>query len=70
MASTLFNGSATAFFIAPNPVTAGAVVVTGLVYAGTEVWDNWPEISNAVSEGVDWAGDRLDDVGDAITFWD
>ncbi|MGI8938874.1 MAG: WXG100 family type VII secretion target [Iamia sp.] len=63
VASMLFNGSTTAFFVAPNPYTAGAVAVTGIIYAGTEVWDNWPEISGAVSDGADWAGDRLDDAG-------
>jgi hypothetical protein len=64
IAQTLFDGSMLAFFIAPNPYTAGAVVITGLIWAGTEVWDHWPEITAAFDSAVDWTGDRIDDLVD------
>ena len=40
-----FSGSTTAFLIAPNPVTGGLVIVTGVVWAGAEVVDHWDEIT-------------------------
>ncbi len=60
VASTAFSASTTAFLIAPNPVTAGAAIVTGVVWAGAEVVDHWDEIvdvadtvGTAVSDTVD-----------------
>lgn len=70
VARTGFNASLTAATIAPNPVTWGAVAVTGVVWAGAEIVDNWPAISNAVGEAtdrvVDWGSDRLDDAEEAL----
>lgn len=70
VARTGFSASLTAAMIAPNPVTWGAVAVTGLVWGGAEIVDNWPAISSAVGEAsdrvVDWGSDRLDDAGDAL----
>ena len=70
LARTGFNASLTVAMIAPNPVTWGLVAVTGVVWAGAEVWDNWPAISSAVGEAsdrvLDWGSDRLDDAGEAF----
>ncbi len=41
-----FSGSTTAFFVAPNPVTGGIVIVTGVVWVGAEVVDHWDEIAD------------------------
>jgi len=70
VARTGFNVSLTAAMIAPNPVTWGAVAITGVVWAGAEIVDNWPAISSAAGEArdrvVDWGSDRLDDAGEAL----
>ena len=72
--------SLTAALIAPNPVTWGAVAVTGAVYVGAEVVDNWDEISAATEQAAEWTADQavkaaawvgdqlddIDDVGDVI----
>lgn len=78
VSGTLFSASTTAFLIAPNPITGGAVIVTGVVWAGAEIWDHreaigdwtgdrWDDVSSFTSARVDdvagFAGDRLDDVG-------
>ncbi len=54
VASTAFSASSTAFLLAPNPVTGTLVVVTGLVWAGAEIWDHREQIA-------DWTSDRVDD---------
>lgn len=41
VSKALFNTSLTAVQIYPHPLTGGAVVVTGVAYGGTWVWDNW-----------------------------
>ena len=64
VAQTLFDASMLALFVAPNPWTAGAVVVTGLIWAGTEIWDHWPEITAGFNHAADWTGDRIEDVVD------
>ncbi|MFF8399447.1 hypothetical protein [Streptomyces sp. NPDC016172] len=61
---TAFNASLTAAMIAPNPVTVGLAVGTGLAYAGTLVWDNWDSISKGAEEAADWVGDKA---GEAIS---
>ncbi len=40
-----FSGSSAVFLAAPNPIAGGAVIVTGLVWAGAEVVDHWDEIT-------------------------
>lgn len=86
VAGTAFSASTTAFLIAPNPVTAGAVVVTGVVWVGAEVWDHreeiadwtseqWDRTTGAVSDAWDTGTDALSDAGDFIgdtasTAWD
>ena len=55
-----FSVSTTAFLIAPyNPVFAGAVVVTGLVWAGAEIVDHWDDIT-------EFWGDVYGDIGDGV----
>ena len=55
---TAFSASTTAFLIAPNPVTGGAVLVSGTVWLGAEAWDHREEIADAVSTGAEWAWDH------------
>ncbi|MFD5334509.1 hypothetical protein [Streptomyces hawaiiensis] len=64
---TAFNASLTAAMVAPNPVTIGLAVGTGLAYAGTLVWDNWDSISDGAEEAADWVGDKADKAGEAIS---
>ena len=54
---TLFNGSVTAMLIAPNPVTATAVVVTGVVYVGAELYAHREQIAALATDGVRLAAD-------------
>jgi hypothetical protein len=63
-AEVLFNGSLTAAMIAPSPVTWGAVAVTGVVYGGARLVEHWDDVTHALGEAKDWAGDRVDDVKD------
>ena len=67
---TLFSASSTAFFVAPNPVTGALVVVTGVAWAGTEIWQHSEEIGQAIDDGVEWTGDQLEagaeEIGQAI----
>jgi hypothetical protein len=55
---TAFSASSTAFLIAPNPVTGGAVLVSGAVWLGAEAWDHREEIVDAVTDAADWAWDH------------
>jgi hypothetical protein len=64
LARTGFDVSTTAFLIAPNPITGGAVVVTGLAWAGTEVWQHHAEITHALDNAKDFAVDEVKDVGE------
>lgn len=56
-----FNASLTAAMIAPNPITLGAVGVTGLIYGGARLVEHWDDVTHAMGEAVDWGQDRLDD---------
>ncbi|WP_432869868.1 hypothetical protein [Microbispora rosea] len=54
-----FNASLTAAMICPNPVTLGATVITGAVYVGAKVVENWDDIeagakkvSKAIGDGA------------------
>lgn len=53
-----FSASTTAFLVAPNPITGGLVIVTGVVWAGAELVDHWDEVS-------DFFGDVGGAIGDA-----
>lgn len=56
-----FNASLTAAMIAPNPITLGAVAVTGLVYGGARLVEHWDDVTKKMGEVKDWAADRVDD---------
>lgn len=73
LAGTAFNASLTAALVAPNPVTIGLAVGTGVAYAGTLAWKHWDEIEefggrvkDGVSDAVSNSVDVLEDVGSAI----
>lgn len=59
-----FNASMTAAMIAPNPITLGAVAVTGLVYGGARLVEHWDDVTEGLGKAKDWADDRVDDVKD------
>jgi hypothetical protein len=70
LASTAFNASLTAAMVAPGPWTLGAVAVTGVIYGGLLLYNNWDSVTGAIGTATDWAGDRFDDatgwVGDRV----
>lgn len=66
LAKTGFDASLTAAIVAPNPVTWGAVAVTGTVWAGAEVVDRWDDVTAAADTAADWAGDALGGAADAV----
>ena len=45
VAGTAFSASRMAFLVAPNPVTAGSAIGTGLLWPGVEIWDHREELS-------------------------
>jgi hypothetical protein len=61
-----FNASLTAAMIAPNPVTWGAVAVTGVVYGGARLVEHWDDVTDAVSDAADWTGDKISGAADAV----
>jgi hypothetical protein len=61
-----FNASMTAAMIAPNPVTVGAVVATGVVYAGAEIWAHREEIAEFAQDAWESAGDAITATGDLL----
>ncbi|MBT2451334.1 mucin-2 [Streptomyces sp. ISL-43] len=56
VSGVLFNASMTAAMVAPNPWTIGAVAVTGLVYGGLSIWDNWDTVKKWPGKVADAAG--------------
>ena len=54
-----FNASLTAAMIAPNPITIGAAVVTGVVYGGAKIVENWPAIKGGAKKAANWAGKKV-----------
>lgn len=52
---TAFSASTTAFLVAPNPVTGGAVVVSGAVWLGAEGWKH----REAIVHAAEWTGQQL-----------
>ena len=61
-----FNGSLTAAMIAPNPVTWGAVAVTGVIYGGARLVEHWDDVTKAVGDATTWVGDTVDKGVDAV----
>ena len=62
-----FNASLTAAMIAPNPVTWGAVAVTGVVYGGARLVEHWDDVTKAVGDAASWVGNTVDHGVDAVT---
>jgi len=52
LAKTAFDGSTLAFMVAPNPVTGGAVIVSGAAWAGTEIYIHRKQIGHAIETGA------------------
>ncbi|MFI2212361.1 hypothetical protein [Streptomyces sp. NPDC020141] len=65
--STAFNASLTALAVAPNPVTAGLAVGTGIAYLGATGWENRKEIMDAAGAAADWTGKTADKIGDGVS---
>ena len=65
---TAFSASTVAFLVAPNPVTGGAVIVTGIAWGGAEAWQH----REAIVSGVKKGGEFLVDAGEkgAELAWD
>ena len=62
-----FNASLTAAMIAPNPVTWGAVAVTGVIYGGARLVEHWDDVTDAVGDAADWTGDKISDAAGAVS---
>ncbi|WP_328329955.1 MULTISPECIES: PE-PGRS family protein [unclassified Streptomyces] len=61
-----FNASMTAAMIAPNPITIGLAVGTGLIYGGAKVVEHWDDIKKGAGKAADWVGDKAKKVGSGI----
>jgi hypothetical protein len=66
LSGTAFNASLTALAVAPNPITAGVAIGTGLVYGGCLIWDNREAIGDGLEKAGDWVGDRAEDLGSGL----
>jgi hypothetical protein len=58
-----FNASLTATMIAPNPVTFGLLVGTGVIYGGAKIVQHWGDISKGASKAADWTANTASDLG-------
>jgi len=61
-----FNASLTAAMVAPNPVTIGAAAVTGVIYGGLAIYNNWDDITEGAGRAWDATTEFVSDVGDTI----
>ncbi|MFC5674853.1 PE-PGRS family protein [Streptomyces incanus] len=61
-----FNASLTAAMVAPNPVTIGLAVGTGLIYGGAKVVEHWDDIKKGAGEAKKWVSDKAKDLGKSI----
>ncbi|WP_139140497.1 hypothetical protein [Streptomyces thermolilacinus] len=66
LSGTAFNASLTALTVAPNPVTVGLAVGTGLVYGGCLVWENREAIADGLEDAGEWIGDRAEEAGEGL----
>ncbi|MFE7516228.1 hypothetical protein ACFU8I_34120 [Streptomyces sp. NPDC057540] len=66
LTGTAFSASMTALTVAPNPVTLGLAVGTGVAYGAALIWDNHEAIGKGLEEAGDWVGDRASDLGDGL----
>ncbi|MER7840145.1 hypothetical protein ABTY98_30700 [Streptomyces sp. NPDC096040] len=53
--------------VAPNPVTVGLAIGTGLVYGGAKVVEHWDDIKAGAGKAAEWAGDKATKVGEGLT---
>ncbi|MFJ8308935.1 MULTISPECIES: PE-PGRS family protein [unclassified Streptomyces] len=53
-----FNASLTAAMVAPNPVTIGLAVGTGIIYGGAKIVEHWDDIKGGAKKAAGWVGDR------------
>lgn len=65
LAKTAFDASTLAFMVAPNPVTGGAVIVTGVAWAGSEIYIHRKQIGHVIEtgakdvwHGAQWLGNK------------
>ncbi|MEV4296184.1 hypothetical protein [Microbispora rosea] len=65
-----FNASLTAAMICPNPVTLGATVVTGAVYVGAKVVENWDDIEAGAKKAGKAIGDGARKVFSSLNPFD
>ncbi|MEU6108988.1 PE-PGRS family protein [Streptomyces albidoflavus] len=65
-AEGVFNASLTAATVAPNPVTVGLAVGTGVVYGGLKVVEHWDDVKKGGDKVANWVGDKASDVGGGI----
>jgi hypothetical protein len=62
-----FNASLTAAMVAPNPVTVGLAIGTGIAYAGLKVVEHWDDVTEFVGNAVDTVADFASDAVDTVT---
>ncbi|MER6914081.1 hypothetical protein ABT354_20605 [Streptomyces sp. NPDC000594] len=67
LTGTAFNASMTALAVAPNPVTAGLAIGTGVAYLGATAWENREAIMNAGREAAEWTGKTAEKIGDGVS---
>ncbi|MFI7629549.1 hypothetical protein [Microbispora rosea] len=65
-----FNASLTAAMICPNPVTLGATVITGAVYVGAKVVENWDDIEAGAKKVSKAIGDGAKKVFSSLSPFD
>ncbi|WP_260677602.1 hypothetical protein [Streptomyces albidoflavus] len=58
-----FNASMTAATIAPNPITFGAVAVTGSVYVTAKMVEHWDEVKGGAQKAGRWLGSKAGAAG-------
>ncbi|MDQ0297210.1 MULTISPECIES: PE-PGRS family protein [Streptomyces] len=58
-----FNASLTAATVAPNPVTIGLAVGTGIVYGGLKVVERWDDVKKNAGKAVDWVEGKASEAG-------
>ncbi|MGW7818689.1 PE-PGRS family protein [Streptomyces puniciscabiei] len=61
-----FNASLTAAMVAPNPVTIGLAVGTGIVYGGAKIVQHWDDIKKGAGQATKWVGDKMSGLGKSI----
>lgn len=66
VAGTAFSAASVALLVAPNPVTAGAFVVTGAAYVGLSVWNRREQIAQGARNAVSAVGRGLDRAANAV----